>query len=150
MVQFGAGLMNRQRLDPARIAYNTFVVVPRALPGLAWRYLVRSFELLRVARRLRDTLTPTVATLVRILYLADIRFPLERANGIQTFETCRALAARGHDVTLFVRPDTTRPPRDPWLFYGAPARDRAADRHDCVAAGRDAARRLPGGRARRA
>jgi glycosyltransferase involved in cell wall biosynthesis len=57
---------------------------------------------------------------VRILYLADIRFPLERANGIQTFETCRALAARGHAVTLVVRPDTASPPRDPWSFYGAP------------------------------
>jgi glycosyltransferase involved in cell wall biosynthesis len=59
---------------------------------------------------------------VRILYLADTRFPLERANGIQTFETCRALAARGHAVTLIVRPDTTEPARDPWDFYGA-ARD---------------------------
>jgi len=59
---------------------------------------------------------------VRILYLADTRFPLERANGIQTFETCRALAARGHAVTLIVRPDTSDPPRDPWTFYGA-ARD---------------------------
>jgi glycosyltransferase involved in cell wall biosynthesis len=57
---------------------------------------------------------------VRILYLADTRFPVERANGVQTFETCRALAARGHAVTLFVRQDTTRPARDPWLFYGAP------------------------------
>ncbi len=57
---------------------------------------------------------------MRILYLADIRFPLERANGLQTFETCRALAARGHAVTLLVRPDTMRPARDPWLFYGAP------------------------------
>jgi len=57
---------------------------------------------------------------VRILYLADIRFPLERANGLQTFETCRALASRGHAVTLLVRPDTTRPARDPWLFYDAP------------------------------
>jgi glycosyltransferase involved in cell wall biosynthesis len=55
---------------------------------------------------------------VRILYLADIRFPLERANGLQTFETCRALAARGHAVTLVVRPDTMRPGRDPYLFYG--------------------------------
>ena len=56
---------------------------------------------------------------MRILYLADTRFPLERANGIQTFETCRALAARGHAVTLVVRPDTAQPPRDPWAFYGA-------------------------------
>ncbi len=39
IVQFGAGLMDRQRLEPARIAYNTFVLVPRALPGLAWRYV---------------------------------------------------------------------------------------------------------------
>jgi len=57
-------------------------------------------------------------TTVRILYLADIRFPLERANGIQTIETCHALAARGHEVTLLVRPDTHEPPRDPFAFYG--------------------------------
>lgn len=61
---------------------------------------------------------------MRILYLADIRFPLERANGLQTFETCRALAACGHAVTLLVRADTTRPARDPWLFYGAPRETR--------------------------
>jgi hypothetical protein len=36
-----------------------------------------------------------VLVLVRILYLADIRFPLERANGIQSMETCHALADRG-------------------------------------------------------
>jgi len=39
MVQFGAGLMDRQRLEPGRNAYNTFVVVPRLLPELAYRYL---------------------------------------------------------------------------------------------------------------
>ena len=55
---------------------------------------------------------------MRILYLADIRFPLERANGIQSMETCYALAQRGHDVTLVVRPDTETPPRDPFAFYG--------------------------------
>lgn len=60
---------------------------------------------------------------MHILYLADIRFPLERANGIQTAETCAALAARGHAVTLLVRPDTVRPPRDPFAFY-----ELAADR----------------------
>jgi glycosyltransferase involved in cell wall biosynthesis len=56
-----------------------------------------------------------------VLYLADIRLPLERANGIQTMETCHALARRGHDVRLLVRPDTTSPARDPFAFYDLPA-----------------------------
>jgi glycosyltransferase involved in cell wall biosynthesis len=60
---------------------------------------------------------------VRILYLADIRFPLERANGIQSMETCHALASRGHLVSMAVRPDTARPARDPFAFYGLPAID---------------------------
>jgi glycosyltransferase involved in cell wall biosynthesis len=55
---------------------------------------------------------------VRVLSFADTRFPIERANGVQTMATCHALAARGHDVTLVVRPDTTRPARDPFAFYG--------------------------------
>jgi glycosyltransferase involved in cell wall biosynthesis len=54
----------------------------------------------------------------RILYLADIRFPIERANGIQTVETCHALAVRGHMVQLVVRPDTHVPARDPFAYYG--------------------------------
>ena len=57
---------------------------------------------------------------MRIRYFADIRFPLERANGVQTMETCHALARRGHEVRLVVRPDTATPPRDPWAFYGLP------------------------------
>jgi glycosyltransferase involved in cell wall biosynthesis len=55
---------------------------------------------------------------MRLLYLADTRFPIERANGVQTMATCHALASRGHDVTLVVRGDTTTPPRDPFAFYG--------------------------------
>ncbi len=55
---------------------------------------------------------------MRILYFADIRFPLERANGVQTAETCHGLARRGHDVRLVVRPDTHRPARDPFAYYG--------------------------------
>jgi len=39
MAQFGAGLMDRQRLEPVRNAYLTFVVIPRRLPELAYRYL---------------------------------------------------------------------------------------------------------------
>jgi glycosyltransferase involved in cell wall biosynthesis len=55
---------------------------------------------------------------VDLLYLADIRLPLERANGVQTVSTCHALAARGHRVTLLVRPDTAADARDPLAFYG--------------------------------
>ena len=54
---------------------------------------------------------------LKLLYLADIRFPLERANGIQTMEACHAAASFGHDVTLLVRADTRRPSRDPFDFY---------------------------------
>ncbi len=56
-----------------------------------------------------------------VLYFADTRFPIERANGVQTMATCHALASRGHDVTLVVRPDTAPLPRDPFQFYGWPA-----------------------------
>ena len=58
-----------------------------------------------------------------LLYLADIRLPLERANGLQTISTCHALAARGHQVTLLVRPDTAPEARDPLAFYGLPPID---------------------------
>lgn len=57
---------------------------------------------------------------MRLLYLADIRFPLERANGIQTMETCHALARRGVRVVLRVRPDSSDPARDPFAYYGLP------------------------------
>jgi glycosyltransferase involved in cell wall biosynthesis len=62
--------------------------------------------------------------MLRILYFADIRFPLERANGIQTMETCYALSERGHDVELIVRPDTGTPARDPFQYYGLPPLER--------------------------
>ena len=57
---------------------------------------------------------------MRLLVLADTRFPIERANGVQTMATCHALSMRGHEVTLVVRPDTTHPARDPFAFYGLP------------------------------
>lgn len=55
---------------------------------------------------------------MRLLYFADIRFPLERANGIQTMETCHALAERGHTVELVVRKDSHSAARDPFEYYG--------------------------------
>jgi hypothetical protein len=36
---FGTGMMNRQRLELRRNAYDAFVTIPRQLPGLAYRYL---------------------------------------------------------------------------------------------------------------
>ncbi|MBL8139861.1 MAG: glycosyltransferase family 4 protein [Acidobacteria bacterium] len=61
---------------------------------------------------------------LRLLYLADIRFPIERANGIQTIETCHALARGGLDVRLVVRTDTHEPPRDPLDYYGVAPLDQ--------------------------
>jgi glycosyltransferase involved in cell wall biosynthesis len=63
---------------------------------------------------------------VKILYFADTRFPIERANGVQTMATCHALAARGHDVVLVVRPDTAVPARDPFEYYDWPRLSRLA------------------------
>jgi hypothetical protein len=39
IVQFATGMMDRQRLEPARNAYNTFVTVPARLPEIAHRYV---------------------------------------------------------------------------------------------------------------
>jgi glycosyltransferase involved in cell wall biosynthesis len=61
---------------------------------------------------------------VTILCFADTRFPIERANGLQTMATCQALATHGHEVTLVVRPDTAAPARDPFAFYDLPPVDR--------------------------
>jgi hypothetical protein len=37
--EFATGLMDRQRLEPARNAYDAFVTLPRMAPGLASRYV---------------------------------------------------------------------------------------------------------------
>jgi hypothetical protein len=37
--EFAVGLMDRQRLEPARNAYDAFVTLPRQAPDLAYRYL---------------------------------------------------------------------------------------------------------------
>jgi hypothetical protein len=39
IAQFGAGLMSRQRLEPAKNAYAAFVTVPAMAPDLLYRYL---------------------------------------------------------------------------------------------------------------
>ncbi len=58
---------------------------------------------------------------MKIRCFADTRFPIERANGVQTMATCHALASRGHDVRLLVREPSAGTERDPFTFYGWPA-----------------------------
>ncbi|MEO8520059.1 MAG: hypothetical protein ABI603_01775 [Acidobacteriota bacterium] len=41
MAEFGTRLMDRQRLEPRRNAYDAFVTLPRLAPDLASRYLLR-------------------------------------------------------------------------------------------------------------
>jgi hypothetical protein len=41
MALFGAGLMDRQRLELGRNAYDAFVTLPRMAPHIAYRYFVR-------------------------------------------------------------------------------------------------------------
>ena len=40
IAEFGTGLMNRQRLELGRNAYDAFVTLPQRLPNLAYRYFV--------------------------------------------------------------------------------------------------------------
>jgi glycosyltransferase involved in cell wall biosynthesis len=63
---------------------------------------------------------------VTVLSFADTRFPIERANGVQTMATCHALAVRGHDVRLVVRADSAPVARDPFAFYDLPPVARLA------------------------
>ena len=37
--EFAVGLMDRQRLEPAKNAYDALVTLPRMAPGLLYRYL---------------------------------------------------------------------------------------------------------------
>ena len=58
MAQYGANLMDRQRLEPGRNAYATFVVLPRLLPGLAYRYLFDRSSFYQEPERYREPPAP--------------------------------------------------------------------------------------------
>jgi len=59
-----------------------------------------------------------VATDMEVLIPADIRFPLERANGVQILKTAAALARGGTPTTLFVRQTDPRPTEEILALYG--------------------------------
>ncbi len=53
-----------------------------------------------------------------VLAAADVRFPLQRANGVQILKTCAALARAGAEVTLLVRQSDPRPTAELLELYG--------------------------------
>ncbi len=55
---------------------------------------------------------------MKILYLANIRLPTEKAHGVQIMKTCEALAQSGADVELVVPTRTNSISKDPFEYYG--------------------------------
>jgi glycosyltransferase involved in cell wall biosynthesis len=60
---------------------------------------------------------------LEVLMPADIRFPLERANGVQIVKTAAALARAGARTTLLVRQSDPRPTDEVLSLYGLRAPD---------------------------
>ncbi len=61
---------------------------------------------------------------LEVLILADVRFPLERANGVQVVKTAAALAASGAPTTLLVRQSDPRPTEELLALYGIAPSER--------------------------
>ena len=53
----------------------------------------------------------------KIIYIANIRLPTEKAHGIQIMKTCEALASQGLDVELVVPKRKTPIQIDPFEYY---------------------------------
>ncbi len=57
---------------------------------------------------------------MKICYLANSRFPSERAHMTQIVQMCNAFAQHGHEVTLLVTDRRTDIAQSPELFFGVP------------------------------
>jgi len=55
---------------------------------------------------------------MKILYIANIRIPTEKAHGVQIMEMCSAFANAGNDVTLVVPKRLNNTNETPFDFYG--------------------------------
>jgi len=55
---------------------------------------------------------------IRLIYITDIRFPMERANAIQTINTCHSIAKKGVEVQLLVRKMDKRSDMECLDYYG--------------------------------
>lgn len=54
---------------------------------------------------------------MKLFYIANIRFPTEKAHGVQIMKSCEAFADEGKEVTLFVSSRETPIKDDPFDFY---------------------------------
>ena len=54
---------------------------------------------------------------MKILYLAQIRLPTEKAHGIQIMKTCEAFAEQGAEVVLVVPSHRGDIRQDPFEYY---------------------------------
>src|SRR3989344_2567710 len=55
---------------------------------------------------------------MKITYIANIRFPTERAHGVQIAKTCEAFVHIGNEVALWVPRRHTNISEDPASYYG--------------------------------
>lgn len=73
--------------------------------------------------------------MVKLLYIANMRFPTEKAHGLQIMQNCEAFADTGIDVTLWVTRRLNTPQMravaDPWLYYGV-KRNFCIQRLPCI------------------
>ena len=54
---------------------------------------------------------------MKILYIADIRLPTEKAHGLQIMKTCEAFAEAGHNLELVIPTRRNRLQADPFSYY---------------------------------
>lgn len=55
---------------------------------------------------------------MRILYIASVRIPNEKASGLAIMRQCEAFSAVGHEVTLLVPHRTNKISDEPFTYYG--------------------------------
>jgi glycosyltransferase involved in cell wall biosynthesis len=59
---------------------------------------------------------------MKIVYLANVRMPTEKAHGLQIMKMCEAFARAGHEVELVVTDRATAITESPFAYYGVEER----------------------------
>lgn len=54
---------------------------------------------------------------MKIIYIANVRFPTEKAHGIQIMKMCEAFANNGHEIELVIPSRSTSVTGDPFTYY---------------------------------